>query len=115
MRLGDVHGATTAAAVVIGVVVAPPFRPARRQRLAARLATRIPAQREGRIVALPWTGHLVATVEDRLDAEEDPLSDQRFEVATLRDVEVRHVDLADVNAVPQHRVECLRRYRFATP
>ncbi|HEY2434317.1 MAG TPA: hypothetical protein VGI12_16700 [Vicinamibacterales bacterium] len=79
--LGDVHRTTAAATVVVRVVVAASFRPARRQRFAARLATGVAAEREVRIVALLRGGHFVATIEDSLHAEEDPLCDERFEVA----------------------------------
>ncbi|HEV3061672.1 MAG TPA: hypothetical protein VGY48_25700 [Vicinamibacterales bacterium] len=79
--LADVHRTTAAAAVVVRVVLAASFRPARRQRFAARLASGVAAEREVRIVALLRRRHFVPAVQDSLHAEEDPLCDQRFEVA----------------------------------
>ena len=105
--LADVDGAATSAAVVVRVVVATPFRPARRQRPSARLATDVPAQREVRIVSLSRSSHLVPTVENRLDAEEDPFGYKQIEISASRDSEILHVDPADVDVVSQHRVERL--------
>jgi hypothetical protein len=95
------NGCATVPKHRVRVIMAASFRPARRERLATRLATHIAAQREVRIVTPSWSGHFVATVEDSLDAEEDPFADERFEVAAPRHAKVWHVDLADVNAVPQ--------------
>jgi hypothetical protein len=83
LGLADVHRTTAAAAVVVRVVVAASFRPASRQRFTAGLTTGVAAEREVRIVALLRGGHFVATIEDSLHAEEDPLRDERFEVAAF--------------------------------
>ncbi|MDP9222828.1 MAG: hypothetical protein M3P18_03050 [Actinomycetota bacterium] len=58
-------------------------------------------------------GHLVATIEDALHAEEDRLGDERFEVAARGDPEITDVDLSDVGAVAQHAVERLGWNRLA--
>jgi hypothetical protein len=109
LGLADVHRTTAPATVVVRVVVAASFRPSRRQRFAARLATGIAAEREVRIVSLLRGRDFVATGEDSLHAEENALCDERFEVAASRDSELRNVDLGDVGAVPQHGVERLTR------
>src|SRR5690349_8908198 len=76
-------------AVVVRVVVAAPFRPARGQRLPARFAADVAAQR-----ALARRGPLQPAVEDRLDAEENSLVQERFEVPTRRDAVIGNIDAA---------------------
>jgi hypothetical protein len=108
LGLADVHGAAAPAAVVVRVGVAASFRPARRQRLAASLATNVAAQREVSIISLSRRRHLITAIENRLNAEEDSFAHERFEVAACRDSEFRDVDLRDVGAIPQHGIERLR-------
>lgn len=66
------------------------------------------------MISLMGCGRLETAVENRLDAEEHLLRDQRLEVSSSRDSEIRHVDAADVDVVSQDRIERLRRHRLPT-
>ena len=53
-------------------------------------------------------------VAGKSGAEEDLLADE-LEVATYRDAVIGHIDLPDVDAIPQHVVKRLRGHGPATP
>nr|WP_239489828.1 hypothetical protein [Luteitalea sp. TBR-22] len=107
--LADVDGPALALAVVVRVVAVPALRPAAGQRSSTGLATHEAAQREVRMVALPWAGHDDPAIEHRLGAVERGLLHERFEVAASGYAVVRALDLTGVDRVPHHLAEALRR------
>ena len=64
------------------------------------------------MVPLPRTGHDNATVEHCLRTVERGLIDERIEVAMHRDTVVGALDLPDIDRVPHHLAEALRRVPY---
>jgi hypothetical protein len=60
------------------------------------------------MISLACRSHRHATIEDGLRSAEDRLVDEGLEVAPRAHGDLRTLDVADVDAVPQHAAERLR-------
>ena len=109
-RFCDVHGAAGWTAVIVGVPTAvAAFGPAAGQSPVAHRTPNETSEWKIRPASLTRRRWLNTSGQHRLDAIENVLAEERFEVATLpADAVVRNVDDADVQRVLQQRAECLR-------
>lgn len=67
------------------------------------------------MVSLTWRSHRHAAIEYGLRPVERCLVDQWLEIAARRHAAVRALDLANVDPVPEHVAEGLRRERSVAP
>ena len=66
------------------------------------------------MVARSWSGNDDAAIDDSLNAIERGLVHERLEVATCGHTVIRALDLGDVDRVPHHLSEALRREHQST-